>query len=64
MAYASFHEGQWWLVNLTDRVWHTADGRGIARNAPVQLVNGLELRVDSRANGAAGRTWRLVMRQA
>ena len=64
LAYASFHDGQWWLVNLTGRAWHTGDGRCIARNAPVQLVDGLELRVDAPADGGAGRTWRLAMRQA
>ncbi len=65
MAYASFHDGQWWLVNLTDRAWQTGDGRTIGRNAPVQLVEGLELQVAPRAaDGAAGRTWRLAMRSA
>ncbi|MES3035973.1 MAG: lipopolysaccharide kinase InaA family protein [Gemmatimonadota bacterium] len=64
LAYASFHEGQWWLVNLTDRAWHVGDGRCIARNAPVQLVDGLELRVAPREDGGSGRTWRVVMRRA
>ncbi|HYW49865.1 MAG TPA: hypothetical protein VE861_04615, partial [Gemmatimonadaceae bacterium] len=64
MAYASFHEGVWWLVNLTDRAWATHDGRVIARNAPVQLVHGLELAVSPRADGGAGRTWRIDMRGA
>ena len=63
MAYASFHEGTWWLVNLTDRVWRTADGRDIGRNAPMQLVDGLEVMVAARATDAgAGRTWRIAMR--
>ena len=63
MAYASFHDGIWWLVNLTDRIWHAGDGRAIGRNAPVQLTDGLELRVAPRADGARGRTWRITMRQ-
>jgi hypothetical protein len=64
VAYASFHEGVWWLVNLTDRVWQVADGRGIGRNAPVQLVDGLEITVADRADGGAGRTWRVALRGA
>ena len=64
VAYTSFHEGVWWLVNLTDRVWQTHDGRAIGRNAPVQLVDGLELAVASRGDDAAGRTWRIAMRTA
>jgi serine/threonine protein kinase len=64
MAYASFHDGCWWLVNLTGRAWVTADGRTIGRNAPVQLVDGLELQVASRADGGSGRTWRVSMRTA
>jgi hypothetical protein len=62
VAYTSFHEGVWWLVNLTDRIWLTADGVAIGRNAPVQLVDGLELAVASRDDGAPGRTWRVTMR--
>lgn len=62
MAYTSFHEGVWWLVNLTDRSWRTADGRDIGRNTPVQLHAGLELAVSPRPDGAPGRTWRIDMR--
>ncbi len=62
MAYASFHEGAWWLVNLSDRAWLTADGQHVGRNAPVQLVPGLELQVAARADGGKGRTWRIAMR--
>jgi hypothetical protein len=64
MAYASFHDGVWWLVNLTDRAWHTADGGRIGRNTPVQLVDGLELQVSAGADGGRGRTWRVTMRTA
>jgi hypothetical protein len=64
VAYTSFHEGVWWLVNLTERVWHTPDGRVIGRNAPVRLVDGLELAVASRNDDAPGRTWRIAMRTA
>ena len=64
VAYTSFHEGVWWLVNLADRVWRTGDGREIGRNAPVQLVDGLELAVATNGNGSPGRTWRVAMRQA
>jgi hypothetical protein len=64
MAYASFHDGVWWLVNLTDRAWHTADGGHIGRNTPVQLVDGLELQVSAGADGGRGRTWRVTMRTA
>jgi hypothetical protein len=64
LAYTSFHDGVWWLVNLTDRVWRTADGREIGRNAPVQLVDGLELVVSPTADGAPGRTWRVCLRTA
>ncbi|MDZ7632529.1 MAG: lipopolysaccharide kinase InaA family protein [Gemmatimonadaceae bacterium] len=63
VAYTSFHEGAWWLVNLTDRAWTTAEGTVVARNTPVQLRDGLELSVSSRADGAPGRTWRVMMRQ-
>ena len=64
MAYASFHDGVWWLVNLTDRVWLTGDGRSIGRNAPVQMTDALELQVSPRADGGAGRAWRVTMRTA
>jgi Protein kinase domain len=62
MAYASFHEGAWWLVNITERLWRTGDGREIGRNVPVQLLDGLELSVATGAGGADGRTWRVAMR--
>jgi hypothetical protein len=62
VAYTSFHEGVWWLVNLTDRTWRTGDGREIGRNAPVELADGLELVVAPRTDGAIGRTWRVTMR--
>ena len=61
-AYASFHEGAWWLVNITDRIWKTGDGREIGRNVPVQLQDGLELAVAAGADGADGRTWRVALR--
>lgn len=64
MGYTSFHEGAWWLVNITDRVWTTGDGTAITRNMPVQLVDGLELVVSPDAGGAPGRTWRVAMRTA
>ena len=64
VAYTSFHEGVWWLVNLTARSWRTRDGREIGRNAPVQLVDGLELAVAPRSDGTDGRTWRVAMRTA
>ena len=28
VGYVAFHEGVWWLVNLTDRVWHVVQGDG------------------------------------
>lgn len=62
VAYTSFHEGVWWLVNLTDRPWTSATGEVVARNTPVELVDGLELAVAPRADDAPGRTWRLTMR--
>ena len=64
MAYVSLHDGQWWLVNLTDRVWTTADGTTIGRNAPVLLTHGLELAIAPRDDETVARTWRIVMRQA
>jgi len=62
VGYASFHEGVWWLVNITDRAWQTADGTTIARNTPIQLRDGLELAVAARHDGAPGRVWRVLMR--
>ena len=62
VGYVSFYEGAWWLVNITDREWHSPDGSVIGRNAPVRLRDGLELAVAPRADGAAGRTWRVAMR--
>ena len=64
MGYASFHEGTWWLVNVTDRIWYAGDGRTFARNTPVRLEDGLELRVSPRDDGGRGRTWRVAMRSA
>ncbi|MCC7052944.1 MAG: hypothetical protein IT355_06715 [Gemmatimonadaceae bacterium] len=72
VGYVSFHEGAWWLVNLTDREWRVVqavrgDGdpeRVIGRNTPVQLRDGLELAVADGADGVAGRTWRVSMRGA
>jgi Protein kinase domain len=63
VAYTSFHDGAWWLVNITDRPWTTAGGAVIARNTPVQLLDGVELAVAARADGTPGRTWRITMRQ-
>jgi Protein kinase domain len=63
VAYASFHEGVWWLVNLTDRSWMASTGVDVGRNAPVQLRDGLELVVAPAADGSPGRTWRVQMRQ-
>ena len=62
VGYASFHEGAWWLVNITDRPWTTGAGDVIARNTPVKLVDGLELAVAARDDGAPGRSWRVAMR--
>jgi hypothetical protein len=64
VAYASFHEGAWWLVNITDRTWTASDGSVIARNTPVRLHDGLELVVSAGATGAPGRTWRVVLRSS
>ncbi len=61
VAYTSFHEGAWWLVNLTEREWHTSSGQVIGRNAPLQLMDGLEIAIASRPDGGAGRTWRVSM---
>ncbi len=62
MGYVAFHDGAWWLVNLTARLWRTADGDEIARNAPVRLADGMELAVAPRDDGGAGRTWRIALR--
>ena len=62
-AYTSFHDGAWWLVNITDRSWVTSTGAVVARNTPVQLIDGLELAVTEGAGGSPGRTWRVQMRQ-
>jgi len=62
VGYVAHHDGAWWLVNLTDRRWRAGDGAEIARNAPVQLSDGLELAVAPRADGGAGRTWRIALR--
>lgn len=62
VAYASFHEGVWWLVNLAERAWRVSDGRIIGRNMPVELVDGLEVAVADDDAGRAGRTWRIAMR--
>jgi hypothetical protein len=61
VAYVAFHEQAWWLVNLTDRAWHVADGTIVGRNGPLRLTDGLEVRVASAADGNVGRTWRIAM---
>jgi Protein kinase domain len=63
-AYAAFHDGAWWLVNLTDRAWTTSDATITRRNMPMQLTDGLEIAVADSSDGAAGRTWRIEMRTA
>lgn len=62
VAYASFHEGAWWLVNVTDRVWTVSDGAVIGRNTPLRLHDGLEVVVSPRSDAAPGRTWRIMLR--
>ncbi len=62
-AYTSFHDGAWWLVNITERSWVASTGAVVARNTPVQLLDGLELAVAPSAGGSPGRTWRVDMRQ-
>jgi hypothetical protein len=62
VGYVAFHDGVWWLVNVQDRVWHLAGGAQIGKNTPVQLADGLELRVAAGADGVEGRTWRIRMR--
>lgn len=44
-GYVAQHAGKWWLVNTSDVPWHTGDGATIARNASVECVSGLTLRI-------------------
>ncbi len=64
VGYASFHDGVWWLVNLSERSWAVSDGNVVPRNAPLQLRDGLDVVVAASGDGASGRTWRVSMRSA
>jgi Protein kinase domain len=64
VAYTSFHDGDWWLVNVSDRLWTLADGTPITRNTPLRLRDGLEVTVAARADASPGRTWRVAWRSS
>lgn len=44
-GYVAQHEGKWWLVNTSDTPWDVVDGPRIGRNASVECVPGLTLRI-------------------
>jgi hypothetical protein len=44
-GYVAQHQGKWWLVNTSDTPWFVVDGPAIRRNASVEVVNGLTLRI-------------------
>lgn len=44
-GYVAQHGGKWWLVNTSDTPWQVIGGPGIGRNASVECVNGLTLRI-------------------
>jgi hypothetical protein len=44
-GYVAQHGGKWWLVNTSDTPWYGADGAATGRNASVECVSGLSLRI-------------------
>ncbi len=44
-GYVAQHGGKWWLVNTSDAPWQVVDGPQIGRNASVECVTGLTLRM-------------------
>jgi hypothetical protein len=44
-GYVAQHGGKWWLVNTSDTPWDVIDGPRVGRNASVECVTGLTLRI-------------------
>jgi len=44
-GYVAQHGGKWWMVNTSNTPWHVVDGPTIGRNASLELVTGLTIRV-------------------
>lgn len=44
-GYVAQHGGKWWLVNTSDTPWYVEGGAAIGRNASVECVSGLSLRI-------------------
>ncbi len=44
-GYVAQHGGKWWLVNTSDAPWQVIDGPQIGRNASVECVSGLTVRM-------------------
>ena len=44
-GYVAQHGGKWWLVNTSQTTWHVIDGPEIGRNASLECVPGLTVRI-------------------
>ncbi len=44
-GYVAQHGGKWWLVNTSETTWHVIDGPDIGRNASLECVAGLTVRI-------------------
>jgi hypothetical protein len=44
-GYVAQHAGKWWLVNTGDVPWFVPDGGRIGRNASIECVSGLTIRI-------------------
>jgi hypothetical protein len=44
-GYVAQHGGKWWLVNTSDTPWYVLNGPTVGRNASLELVSGLTIRI-------------------
>lgn len=59
-GYVSFHQGEWWVVNLSGRPWQVRNGDAVAHQAPLVLRPGLEVEIPARRDDQPARHWRVV----